>query len=498
MLQPMLLDQDTLKYIFGLKMRGLRLDRGMSLKELAELTGLSPSYLNEIEKGKKYPKNDKVMILANALGESYEELISVKLKRELSLITDLLERNILTGMPFDIFGIPAQSVFELLSERPKKMGALIGTLFEIARAHNISIDDFYYATLRAYLDMHQNFFPNLEEKAEDFRRTYGLDTLAAEERVAGDLQELLRRDYSTDVDYVDFGSINPNLSHILYHVKKKGGRQRLFIHVALGGKERCLILARELGFGYLGLKDRPSSSWIHSLDSFHQLFNHFSASYFASALLVPQKEFADQLRLLFSQPKFDVQAMTEFILKYPCPVESVFHRLTQIIPREIGIDQLFLLRLEYDQTRKCYHVARQLHLAEQHAPHPVSSDEHYCRRWVTTQILEKLQVGEVENFALGCQISQFTGTGSRYLAWSMAFRKDLPKGEMAAVTVGVLINDKSREAISYSQDPKLPVRQTGESCERCSIGDCQERAADYRPAMDPRRTEKVRDALSHI
>jgi transcriptional regulator with XRE-family HTH domain len=168
MLQPMLLDQDTLKYIFGLKMRGLRLDRGMSLKELAELTGLSPSYLNEIEKGKKYPKNDKVMILANALGESYEELISVKLKRELSLITDLLERNILTGMPFDIFGIPAQSVFELLSERPKKMGALIGTLFEIARAHNISIDDFYYATLRGVSGYASEFLPKYRRKGRRF------------------------------------------------------------------------------------------------------------------------------------------------------------------------------------------------------------------------------------------------------------------------------------------------------------------------------------------
>jgi hypothetical protein len=52
--------------------------------------------------GAKHPANWQD---AYALGGSYEELISVKLKRELSLITDLLERNILTGMPFDIFGI---------------------------------------------------------------------------------------------------------------------------------------------------------------------------------------------------------------------------------------------------------------------------------------------------------------------------------------------------------------------------------------------------------
>lgn len=125
----MLLDQETLKYIFGMKMRGLRLDKGLSLKALSEKTGMSPSYLNEIEKGKKYPKSDKIMILAKALGESYEDMISVKLKRELSLVSQLLEKNILTGVPFDLFGIPAQVVYELLSERPRKMGALIGTLW---------------------------------------------------------------------------------------------------------------------------------------------------------------------------------------------------------------------------------------------------------------------------------------------------------------------------------------------------------------------------------
>lgn len=495
----MLLNQETIKYIFGLKMRGLRLDRGLSLKDLSELTGLSPSYINEIEKGKKYPKSDKVMILAQALGESYEDLISVKLKRELNLITDLLNRNILTGMPFDVFGIPTQAVFELLSERPKKMGALIGTLLEIARAHNISIDDFYYATLRAYLDMHQNFFPDLEEKVEEFRQRHGLEFSHTDQGEVQNLERLVQGHYKVEISYIDFGAIDPHLSHLFYHVKKrKGGSSQLFIHKDLGVKERCLILAREIGFNYLGLKDRPSSSWIHSLESFHQLFNHFSASYFAGALLVPRQEFSSQLKWLFSQKDYDGSGMHQLILKYPCPVETVFHRLTQIIPSAIGIDQLFLLRLEYDQTRKAYHVVRQLHLTEQHSPHPISGDEHYCRRWVTTQLLEKLQAGRVGDFALGCQLSQFNGLGNRYLAWSMAFKKDIPQGEMAAVTVGILINDKSREAISYIDDPQLPIRETGESCERCSVSQCQERAADYRPSMDPRRTEKIRNALAQI
>ena len=72
----MLLDQESLRFIFGLKLRGFRQAKGLSLKNLARSSGLSPSYINEIEKGKKYPKSDKILLLAKGLEISYDELIS--------------------------------------------------------------------------------------------------------------------------------------------------------------------------------------------------------------------------------------------------------------------------------------------------------------------------------------------------------------------------------------------------------------------------------------
>ena len=58
---------ENVPVIFGLKLRQLREDRGLGLKELSALAGMSPSYVNEIEKGKKYPKADKILQLAEAL-----------------------------------------------------------------------------------------------------------------------------------------------------------------------------------------------------------------------------------------------------------------------------------------------------------------------------------------------------------------------------------------------------------------------------------------------
>src|SRR5690606_22906359 len=57
--------------IFGLKLRQARLEKGLSVTELAERSQLSPSYVTEIEKGRKYPKADKIMRLAQALGYDY-------------------------------------------------------------------------------------------------------------------------------------------------------------------------------------------------------------------------------------------------------------------------------------------------------------------------------------------------------------------------------------------------------------------------------------------
>ena len=79
----------------ALKLRQLRREKGWSAKALANKAGLSTSYLNEIEKGKKYPKPDKVLALATALNVEYDDLLSLKLGKSLEPISHLLKSNLL-------------------------------------------------------------------------------------------------------------------------------------------------------------------------------------------------------------------------------------------------------------------------------------------------------------------------------------------------------------------------------------------------------------------
>lgn len=63
----MIADSDYIKTVFGLKLKQQRQKKNWSLQDLAEKTGLSKSYLNEIENGKKYPKHDKILHLSEVL-----------------------------------------------------------------------------------------------------------------------------------------------------------------------------------------------------------------------------------------------------------------------------------------------------------------------------------------------------------------------------------------------------------------------------------------------
>ena len=76
-------------------MRQIRHERDLSLYGLAKLTGLSKSYLNEIEKGKKYPKTDKIALLSQHLNIPYDQMVSLKLDKNLAPLGEILQSKIL-------------------------------------------------------------------------------------------------------------------------------------------------------------------------------------------------------------------------------------------------------------------------------------------------------------------------------------------------------------------------------------------------------------------
>lgn len=487
----MLLDQDTLRFIFGVKLRALRSERGLSLKTLAQKTGLSPSYLNEIEKGKKYPKNEKIVLLAEALKEDYETLVSLELKKDLQLMQTLLEKRILTGIPFDIFGIPSSTIFELLAQRPKKMRALVGTILELARTHSIKIDDLFFALLRSYLDLHQNYFPEYEKQAKEFRAKHKIDTSLSVENLKTKLMAILKKEYKVDIRVANFDELSPDLAGLSYFVPGKRQAQTLYISNKNLERENVFILARELGYHLMKAQVRLTSSLIVQLDSFDQLFHHFAASYFASSLLVPEDQIIADCTALFDSASWNDQAFENILKRYPCTAESLFHRLTQILPRRFGINQLFFLRYEYDKKLDRYSISRELHLSGLHGPHRVTGNENYCSRWLIQKLTQSLS-------PFGIQRSQYSNTTNEYLILGSAHQKPQSERIVTSVCLGLLVNSELKEKVKWVESPSIPKVIVGETCERCAVVDCKERKAPNDPALDPGRFDRILKQVSEF
>lgn len=67
--------QKRLADYIGLTVRRLRADRGFTLQALADESGVSKSYLGDIEKGRKNPTTDVIEAIADALGLPARELL---------------------------------------------------------------------------------------------------------------------------------------------------------------------------------------------------------------------------------------------------------------------------------------------------------------------------------------------------------------------------------------------------------------------------------------
>ncbi|HLA80329.1 MAG TPA: helix-turn-helix transcriptional regulator [Thermoleophilia bacterium] len=67
--------QRRLADYIGLTVRRLRADRGFTLQALADESGVSKSYLGDIEKGRKNPTTDVIEAIADALGVPARELL---------------------------------------------------------------------------------------------------------------------------------------------------------------------------------------------------------------------------------------------------------------------------------------------------------------------------------------------------------------------------------------------------------------------------------------
>ncbi|MEJ8804032.1 helix-turn-helix domain-containing protein [Pontibacter sp. H249] len=467
----MKLQEDVIRLIFGLKVKQLRTDKGISLTDLATATGISVSYLNEIEKGKKHPKPSKTAIIADALGVSYDYLVSLKLNKRLQPVGELLQSNILSELPLEHFGLDMSRVLDLFATAPAKLSAFVNTLLEISRAFDLRVEQFYFSALRSYQELHDNYFDDIELEAERFLEQYQL-----EEETTPTFEELatiLQNQFNITIATNTFDA-HPELA-TLRSVLIPGATPQLQLNPTLTPHQKAFALAREIGFQYLQLRERPyTSTWV-KVGSFEEVLNNFKASYFAGALLLNQDRLVEDIQQFFAQDKWRPELLLQLMEKYNTSPETLLHRLTSLLPKFFGIKQLFFLRFQHQQATDSYYLTKELHLSGLHNPHASFLNEHYCRRWISITLLEQAEQDEhLANILVGLQRSSYINSDNEYLVLALAQPAENRHG---TVSIGLLINENLKNKVRFLNDPAILNRLVNETCERCPAPDCLERAA---------------------
>ncbi len=470
----MLSQTEVVRLIFGLKLRSLRQARGMSYQQLADVTGLAVSYLHDIENGKKYPKANKTLALAKALGVDYDYLVSLSGDKKLQPVIELLNADFLNIVPWQHFGIPVTSLLGLFANTPDKVTAFISTLIKIFRSYEMSKESFYTAALRSYQDLHNNYFEELESAAGAFRTMAPGGGFHTDVR---SLEALLLECFGIRTDRKKLAG-NPVLSGLrsFYSGKSKA----LFLN-KLAPAQEAFLIARELGFQQMELTDRPFETIMRRPVSFDVVLNNFKASYFAASLLIPEDALAEALSEVFRQSRWNGGAWLDMINSFNATPEMFLQRLTNVLPKHFGIDQLFFLRMTYDAAAGDCQLTKELHLAQLHNPHATMLREHYCRRWVAARSIRQVSAlsatGKYRKPLVDVQIEQYWQTHDRYLCISIAKPQQKGGHDAVSVTVGLALDKQLAQTMPFVNDPAVPVVTVNTTCERCSIVDCKERAA---------------------
>ena len=478
--------------IFGLKLRQARLAKGLSVTELAERSQLSPSYITEIEKGRKYPKADKIMRLASALGYDYDELVSLRLEPPLSFLETPLSSQLLQDFPLELFGVDPSTVIEVLTRSPAEMSALVKALQDIARGYAIREEHFYLAALRSYQEYHHNYFPELEQAARDYAARAGLAQAGpiAEEALA----QVLTERFGYQIGPIPVGE-HPSLA--AYRAVYLPGRPpRLLLNTALLTSQRKFVLAREIGYRVLGIEERALTNSPDRVDSFTQVLNDFKAAYFAGALLMPEGQVKDDLAALFALETWQPQQLVRMLDAYDVTPETLLYRFSELVPRHFGLKVHFL---RFNEVNGSYRLYKQLNMSQLSLPTGFDLREHYCRRWLTIRLLRELAAGSPEPHA-GIQRSRFLESQKQFLCLGFARRDNLPPFLHTSVILGMRIDDELYQVVRFAGDPNIPEGLLNETCERCPLlpEECSERAAPPTRWQQQQQVEERQRALARL
>ena len=453
------------RLLFGLKLRQLRTERGLSFQQFGQLAGMSVSYLNEIERGKKSPRADKLEDLARALGVAPAELSDFRLETAMMPVVELLQSDFLNELPLDRFGIELAKIIEIIASAPARVGAFISALLELSRNYALLDENFYLAALRSWLEMHENYLEDSEALAKALRAELGWTR--AYVPTADDLGAVLRErfDYRLLPGGTDEHEAFAGLDRVFVPTDRS-----LLLAPTLRERDLRYHYAKEIAYQAMEIPGRSLTAPMVRVQGFDMALAHARANAFAAALLLPAAQVDAEIKDFFSEGEPALDVFQQLLGRYRVTPELLLDRLAAMLPRYRDIRSLFFIRLA-ETTPGRMQVTRELHLGERHRPHATGLTEHYCRRWIGSQLLLRGRPAP----KTGVQVERFHGSDDEYLVLALA---DVTHdGRREATFLGMPLTPELEATVPALLRADLRHVVVSNTCERCPLEDCEVRAA---------------------
>jgi hypothetical protein len=268
--------------------------------------------------------------------------------------------------------------------------------------------------------------------------------------------------------------------------------------------QKAFILGREIGYNTLGLKERAAtSSWL-KVESFEQVLNNFKASYFSGVLFIPRECLHEDVAGFFRSEQWEGQRFLAIMRRYAATPEMFLYRLSQLVPKLFALPEMFYLRFNNEAGSDVFRLTKELNMTKMRVPHGIGLNEHYCRRWLSVDLLKQLaakqQRGERPGALVAAQRSHFIESDAEFFVITLARPLALTEGTNSSISLGFLINDAFKNTVRFWNDPAIPRVEVNETCERCGLSEaqCRDRVAPpviYRREQNQQTREKVLQQL---
>ena len=443
----------------GPKIKAFRRQLGIQANKLSEQIGISASYLNLIESGKRNVDSNLIIKICSELRINVSDLTS---KSDLNLENDISE--LLSDEIFEDLDILGPEVKDLVASNPKMAKALIklGDNFKqkdhdiVNKVENISgkiIDSrraaFPGEVIADFLQENKNYFPKLEEFANDIFQEVKQNNRTR--YIA--LCEFLKRKYGVQVKD-DIPEEGKPFSKIY---KEKEKVLLLSDYISLETKK--LYAAAQIA--HIGAKDQINfylSNFKFPSNEAKELSRIALLNYCGAAILMPYELFHKECKNL----KYDLELLQN---TFATSFEQVAHRVTCLQdPKLPGIPFHFL------RVDVAGNISKRLSLSGIEIPRYGGA----CPRWNVYSAFSRPGV-------IQAAVSKMSN-GEKYVCIARTVEKGVGRygQKKSMLSIGLGCEAKYAKDFIYTENLDLNDKKSelpiGVSCRTCDRLDCSQRA----------------------